>query len=89
MKYQNMKYQYQYAEIINTSKLILKHIIILGVILGKHEFPYNDTVEIWFLCRHLKDILISLNTKSFWAEYKFPHSILMNYQLIESHLKKA
>ena len=55
----NMKYQCFYEEVINISKVILGHIIILRHLLGKHELPYNnDQVE--FLCRRLKEILISL-----------------------------
>ena len=41
-----MKYQYLYEEIINISKRILGHIIILRVILGKQELPYSDLDEI-------------------------------------------
>ena len=41
-----MNYQYFYEEIINISKCILGHIIILRVILVKHELPYTDLSEI-------------------------------------------
>ena len=80
-----MKYQYLYEEIINISIVILGDTIILTAILGKQELPYND-LKYKFSCRHLNEILISL--ESFEKKMSFPVCILVNYQFIESHLRK-